>query len=379
MGRYEAISTPIRLGQMELKNRLVFAPMVTNLANPEGTVSDELIEFVRARARGGVGLVVTENTAVNRAGRLFPNTRIDGDEFIPGLAKLFAAVHEEGAKVLIQLDHEGRETTPEATGGLGPVAPSPIPSPTFKITPREMTIEEIEQTIDDFVKAAWRAKRAGADGVELQGAHGFLIHQFFSPRTNKRTDAYGKDVHGRARFAMEIIREIKKLAGREFVVCCRISGESFVEGGLTLEDTVPIAKLLEEAGADAIHVSAGVLEAAEHICPTDIYPDAPHAYLWAAIKRAVNIPVIGVGKIAGLALAEELIKSECADLIAFGRSLLADPEMILKELEGRHREVVRCNWCNWCLEKILSPEPKIGCKQAMQTKEEATDESVALA
>jgi 2,4-dienoyl-CoA reductase-like NADH-dependent reductase (Old Yellow Enzyme family) len=362
MTEFFRVNNPIQIGSIELHNPLVFAPMVTNLANPDGTVSNALIEFVRARAQGGVGLVITENTVVNPAGRLFPNTRIDGDEFIPGLAQLFAAVHQEGAKVIIQLDHEGRETIPDATNGLGPVAPSPIPSPTFQVAPREMTTSDIEQTISDFVAAALRAQKAGADGVELQGAHGFLIHQFLSPCTNKRTDAYGGNVESRTRFVVEIIKKIKKSAGNDFVVCCRISGEDFVAGGLTLKDTMPIAKLLEKAGADAIHVSAGVLETADHIAPPQTFPGIPHAYLSAAIRKTITIPVIAAGKVSGLDVAEKLIIEGKADLVAFARPLLADPELVNKELAGLSEEVTRCVWCNSCFEKILSPEPAIACK-----------------
>lgn len=362
MSKYRSVNSPIRIGSLELSNRLVFAPMVTNLANPDGTVSDNLVEFVQARAGGGVSLVITENTAVNQAGRLFPNTRIDGDKFIPGLARLFAAVHQAGSKVIIQLDHEGRETTPEATNGLGPIAPSPVPSPTFKVIPRQMSLDDIKQTAADFVAAALRAQKAGADGVELQGAHGFLIHQFLSPRTNMRTDAYGGDIRNRSRFIVEIIEKIKKSAGNDFIICCRISGEDFIEGGLTLKDTRPIAKLLEKAGADLIHVSAGVLETADHIAPVDSLPNFPHAYLSAAIRESIGIPVIGVGKIPDLEVAENLIIEGKADLVGFARSLLADPQLVNKEMAGRSDDVVRCDWCNECFSKILSSEPEIACK-----------------
>ena len=362
MTKYERINSPIQIGSMVLRNRLVFAPMVTNLADSQGGVSDELIEFVRARARGGAGLVITENTAVNQAGRLFPNTRIDGDEFISGLTRLFDAVHKEGAKVIIQLDHEGRETTPDATKGLGPVAPSSIPSPVFKFTPRAMTRDDIHCTQNDFVAAALRAQKAGADGVELQGAHGFLIHQFLSPRTNKRRDNYGGDMFGRSRFVIEVIEKIKKTTGKDFVVCCRINCQDFVEGGLVLEETVQIAKLMEEAGVDVIHVSAGVLDALDHIAPTGSFPNAPHAEMIAEIYAAVGIPVIAVGKVPNLDVAEQLLAEGKAELVAFGRPLLADPDLINKEFAGHAETVVRCVWCNECLTKILSPEPKVACK-----------------
>lgn len=360
MRKYENINKPIRIGSVKIRNRLVFAPMVTNLANSDGTVSSRLKQFIKRRAKS-VGLVITENTAVNKAGRLFPNTRIDDDRFIPGLKSLFDVIHAEGAGALIQLDHEGRETTHEATGNLGPIAPSPIPSPTFNVTPREMTLEDIEKTINDFVDSAIRARKAGADGVELQGAHGFLIHQFLSPRTNRRRDKYGGNPQRRARFFVEIIEKIKKKIATDFIVCCRISAESFVDGGLTIKDTKFIAKLLQEAGADIIHVSSGVLEAIDHISPTASFPEAPHADLSAEIKKSVDIPVIAVGKVPGIDLAEKLLGEGKADMVAFARSLLADPDLIEKEASGRHHEVIQCKWCNQCLSKILSPEPEIAC------------------
>lgn len=359
---FPLLTQPFNLKNLELRNRLVFAPMVTNYANPDGTVTEDLIQFVTDRARAGVGLVIVGNTSVNQAGKLFPNTQLDRDEQVEGFSKLFQSIHDEGAKAFVQLDHEGRETSPDATGGKGPVAPSPIASPTFQITPRELTTEEIKDTVKDYISAAARAQKAGADGVELQGAHGFLIHQFLSPRLNQRSDDYGGSLENRVRFVGEIIKGIKETCGQDFVVCCRISGDAYVEGGLTLDQTVPISQLMQKEGADVIHVAAGVLEAVTHVTPTADMEDAPHAHLSEAIRSAVGIPVIAVGKIPSLSKAEELIEEGKADLIAMGRPLLADSQLPTKELSGKADEVIRCEFCNECLNKILSPEPRVECK-----------------
>lgn len=358
---FERVRSPIQVGKLRLRNRLVFASMETNLANSDGTVSKGLVEFIRARAQGGVGLVITENTAVDPAARPFPSTRIGDDEFISGLSWLCRAVHRERAAVFIQLDHRGVASS-DRSGGTRAVAPPAVRPSNFGAMPWEMTREEIHQTIEDFVLGAVRAQKAGADGVEIQAAHGFLVHRFLSPRTNNRLDAFGQGLVGRARLIVEILNGIKDACGPDFAISCRVSAEDFVGGGLTLEHTMPTARLMARNGADMIHVSAGVIDSPAHVVPPASPPDAPHGHFAEAIRSVVGIPVIAVGKIPDLETAERLLEHRKADLVAFGRSLLADPDLPAKELVGRGSEVLRCERCNSCLEKILGSCSPVACK-----------------
>ena len=256
---FPLLFSEIHIGDVSLKNRIVMPAMATNYLT-DGAVSTRMIDYFVERARGGAGLIITEAAAVQAppGGKLARHhLNLSEDRFIPSLKALTAAVHPHGTKIAVQLSHLGRQIH---SGFLGeqPVAPSPIPCPVSREVPRELTIAEIEEIIEAFVQAARRARDAGFDLVELHGCHGYLIGQFFAQRSNQRTDNYGGDVRGRSRFALEIIQGIKGSLGVSFPVIVRINGDDCMPGGESLKDMKEFAPLLVEAGADALHISAGV-------------------------------------------------------------------------------------------------------------------------
>ncbi|MEE9203137.1 MAG: FAD-dependent oxidoreductase [Dehalococcoidia bacterium] len=339
----------VRIRGMELPNRLVMPPMVTDYGNTDGTVSQNMIDYYARRARGGVGLIQVEATAVDSAHLLSRyQLRIDGDNYLSGLTALTRAIHEGGAKASIQLHHPGRQE-PSSLSETQPVAPSPVPLPVPGYdSPRELTTQEIAGLVDRFATAAALAREAGFDAVELHGAHSYLICQFLSPLSNRREDDYGRDTYGRSRFAREVISAVRERVGADYPIILRLSGQEFVEGGLTLEDTTVIARMAEEAGADVISVSAGNGMARQWSTQSVLFPKGCLVPLAQEIKEAVTIPVLVAGRINDPGLAEEILEKGQADLIAVGRGLLSDPDLPLKAREGRSQEIRRCIACLTC-------------------------------
>jgi len=340
---------PCRIGRMELKNRIVMPPMVTRYASDDGFVTERTKNYYEARARGGPGLVIVEATYVHRQGWAFYNQiGISEDKFIPKLKELTDVVHQHGARIGIQLHHGGRQAT-EALSGLQPVAPSPLPMAGGEM-PRELTVEEIAETVAYFAEAAVRAKKAGFDGVELHAAHGYLIDQFLSPISNKRTDEYGGDVHRRARFLLETIAAVKEAAGDDYPVWCRMDGREYGSEGITLEDAQETARLAQDAGLVAIHVTAwGPATPINRTTPT--FVSAILEELAEGIKKAVSIPVIAVGRLTPED-GERLLKEGKADLIAIGKAMLADPEWANKVASGRVDDINPCIICNECRDDL---------------------------
>jgi 2,4-dienoyl-CoA reductase-like NADH-dependent reductase (Old Yellow Enzyme family)/thioredoxin reductase len=347
----------VNIGKLLLKNRIVMAPIDTNLADEGGCVTDGLLAFYERRARGGVGLIIVENSQID-----FPvgkNTMrqlsIHNDAKIEGLKRLSAVIRGAGACAAIQIHHAGRETTLEMTGGAMPVAPSPIPCGHLKTPVRELAKPEIKELIDKFVDAAVRGKKAGFDLVEIHGAHGYLVGEFLSPHTNKRTDEYGGGFNQRMRFPVEIVRTIKEALGRDFPLSFRFSADEFVDGGIDVSEAVRIAQAMEKAGVDVLHVSAGIYESLPTLLEPMSYAQGWRCYLAAAIKKAVSLPVIAVGVIREPAFAENILEKGTADLVAIGRGLLADPEWPEKARKGQISNVRRCIGCNiGCLSKRLT-------------------------
>lgn len=362
---------PCRIGKMELKNRLVLAPMSNNMTD-NGFVTEKAIKFYEARAKGGVGLITCEDGIVEYP--LGNNVKypvaIDDDKYIPMLKKLNEAVHAYGAKTIMQLSHGGRRAGRvgksgylEVTRGKIPVAPSsiPHPAPGF-VVPYELTKEQIEQVVDKFGQGARRAIEAGFDAVGLHCAHMYLCGEFLSPWANKRTDEYGGNLEGRLKFVLEIIARIRKEIGDDYPIIVRMNGEE-PEGGNSLEDLRKIAQAFERAGVDAIHVSVGF--AATIKDPKFIpsvtsmrFPDGPIIHLAENIKKGVKIPVIAVNKIRDVQFAEKILQDGKADLIAMGRTLIADPEFAGKSLEGREEDIRPCiSCCIGCIERVMSDLP----------------------
>ena len=345
---------------MEVKNRFVMAPMGTKHAGEQGYVTDHIKDYFEARARGGAGLIIVEATLVHPHGRGYEKLlEITNDTFIPGLRELVGVIHRHGAKAAVQLQHCGRLAKSKLTGRQ-PMAPSPIPASGGE-TPKELTIEEIEEIIGFFADAAARAKRAGFDGIEIHGAHGYLIDQFLSPSSNKRQDIYGGGVQNRARFLIEILRAVKRAVGDDYPVWCRINGREFgVEDGTTLEEAKETARMAQEAGADAIHVSAYGPQAPQHLPPPSLVSGVL-ADLAQGIKAAVTVPVILVGRITADA-AERILGEGKADLVSIGKAFLADPEIPNKVASGNAEDIRPCILCMACRDDLFAAGISVRCQ-----------------
>ena len=372
MRRLEHLSKPIKIGAMQVKNRIVMAPMATNLASPEGEVSKAQIAFHTARGQGGVGLIIVEDTTISESAKYIWHTLgLFDDRVIPSWEELTTAVHAYGAKIAPQLMHPSFNAR-SSLSGAQPVAASPIASRVYKEIPRELTIEDIAKIVEQFGEAARRAKQAGCDAVQLHCAHNHhLLGSFLSPLHNKRTDTYGASVEGRLRITLETIQNIRSKAGLDFPILVRISGSEFEPGGLSIEQTQYVAKLLEEAGVDAIHVSGGTTEKIWLVASLWGGPQAYNSALAEAIKKVVNIPVILVGGINSPWLAESILATGKADMVAMARALIADPEFPNKALAGNWEDIRPCLHDLSCLMDIFT-DKKISClvNPAVGTEEE---------
>jgi len=356
---FKRLFEPGWIGQMELKNRIVKPPMGTNYASEEGYISQRMKDYYEQTARGGAGLVIVEATCIDSpVGRgLVYQLVIDDDKYIPGLSELARCIHQNGAKAAIQLHHAGREAVSRVTG-LQPVAPSAIKTPWGEL-PRELTIEEIRSIVACFAKAAGRAKRSGFDGVEIHAAHGYLIAQFLSLSSNKREDDYGGSLKNRARILLEILHAVKEPVGQGYPVWGRINGTEYgIEGGFTLSDAREVARMCQDNGADAIHVSTYGY-GAQAIAIT---PDSPGALIPLAlgVKQAISLPVIAVGRITP-ELGEEILNNKSADFIAMGRALVADPDLPRKVQSGGLADIRPCIGCLECFNSILFKDELMTC------------------
>ena len=353
---YERLFERIKVGKVELRNRLVMPPMDSKYGSETGGITQRHIEFLVERAKGGVGLIIVENMAVEwpRGQTTPPATRIDEKRFVAALNDLAEAVQAHGAKIAVQITHAGRQTNLEATLGEELVSCSDVPHIGSGTKPRPLTVQEILELTDKFAAAAERVKNAGCDAVEIHAAHGYLLSSFLSPLTNKRTDQYGGSLENRVRFLEEVVERTRERVGRDFPILVRLNGSDFLEGGLAIGESKLVAQRLERAGVDAIDVSAAMYESAKWMFPSMMMPDACNVHLAEEIKKVVAIPVIAVGKISSPEVAERILRQEQADLVAMGRALLADPELPRKAAEGREGEIRPCIYCNQgCLGRIV--------------------------
>ncbi len=348
-----------KIGSLELRNRIVMPPMGTNMAAFDGEASDEIIDFYEERAKGGCGLIITEICRVDEgagAGMLH-QLSATSPKYIRGLERLADAVHKYDTKIFLQLHHPGREISSYQLGGIQPAAPSAIPCKAIGETPRELTTEECGKLVRRFVRAASYAKLAGMDGVELHGAHGYLIDEFLSPYSNKRTDKYGGSFEGRLTFLAEIVTGIRKKCGPKFPMSVRLSCDEYVDGGLRLEDSVKIAKALEKLGVSSINVSAGVYESGYAIIEPQGFPEGWKKHLAAEIKRNVSIPVIAVNNIKYPSTAEKYLEEGISDFVAIGRGQLSDPQWGNKAKEGKEDEIRKCLGCMYCFRTLGLQRP----------------------
>ena len=336
--------SPGKIGSLTLKNRIILPAMCTVFADQGGYVSTKLINYHVARASGGCGMNIVEIAAVHPTSAVPKVLGIYDDKYLPGLEKLAKAIKDAGGKACLQLWHAGRQVNSIQTG-VPIVAPSAIPCPLCQEMPKELTAEEIRELTAAYGDAALRARKAGFDAIELHGAHGYLINQFLSPYSNKRTDEYGGSFENRLRFALEILKDIRSKVGDDYPVLFRLGSEEKVEGGLTLEDAKAIAQSLEKAGVNAIHVSIGVYQTVFYTIPTIDMPIAFNVDAAAEVKSVVSLPVITVGRINDPLVAEKILEQGKADFISVGRGQIADPQFCSKAMDDDFDSIVKCIGC----------------------------------
>ena len=360
MKNFPHLFEPIQIGKTTVKNRIFMPPLSTNLAD-KGYVTDALVEHYSNRARGGVGLIVTEVTTVEPTYTYLPgDMSIYDDSYIPGWKKLVDAVHKYDTKILSQLFHPAYMAFP-VPGTPQLIAPSNVGPYYAKSAPRAVTVEELHVLVRQFGEAALRFKKAGGDGVEIQCAHAHgLLGGFLTPLYNKRTDEYGGDINGRLRLTLEVIREVRKQCGDDFIIDVRISGDEYSEGGLTLNDMIYVSKQLEKECVDFLHVSGGNTIKRGSSMPAPGTSPAPHAHASEEIRKHVHIPVATVARINEPWVAEELIADGKADICMIGRANLCDSEFANKAREGRTDDIRPCIGCGRCLTGIMFGKP-IAC------------------
>lgn len=353
MKEFSHLFSPIKVGETVVKNRVFMPPISTNLAD-KGYVTDALVAHYAARAKGGVGLIVTEVTTVEPTYIYLPgDMSIHDDSFIPGWKKLTEAVHQYDCKILPQLFHPAYMAFP-IPGTPRLIAPSNVGPYYAKEAPRSVTKEELKVIIKQFGEAALRVKTAGADGVEIHAAHAHgLLGGFLSPLYNKRTDEYGGDISCRLRLTLEVIEEVRKMCGKDFIIDVRISGDEYTDGGLNINDMIYVSKTLEKAGVDMLHVSGGTTIARGSSIPAPGTKMGSHALLSEEIKKHVSIPVATVGRITEPWIADELIANDKADICMIGRANLCDAQFVNKAMNGHVEDIRPCIGCLRCLTGIM--------------------------
>jgi 2,4-dienoyl-CoA reductase-like NADH-dependent reductase (Old Yellow Enzyme family) len=350
---------------MRLRNRLVLPPLTTNYGSTEGNVTEAVLRFYETRAKD-VGLVIVEATAVRADGRIVPGSLgLWEDSQVAGMARLANAIKKRGAAAVVQLSHAGARCVPLG-GEMQGASPSGL---AFRpdVEPFSMSPAQIEQMTSDFANAALRAAQAGFDGVEIHGAHFYLISQYLSPLTNQRVDCYGGAAAGRATFALETVRAVRQKLGRGYPLFFRLNAVEKVEGGQTLEEAVMVGRLLAEAGVDALDVSLIAqsswkeaegrrLLVSSSALPKD-QPAGANVGLAAKLKEVTGLPVMAVGKLGLATAAAEAVAQQQIDLVAIGRQMICDPDTAKKLLTGRSAEVLPCKECLSCLACIAKGVP----------------------
>lgn len=322
---------PIQTERLTLANRLVMPPMATSKAEADGKVSQGILDYYTEKSEGGyISLINIEHSFIMPEGKASEQQlSVADDSVIEGLRRLADAIHKNGSKTAMQLNHAGSAATEEVTGTT-PVGPSAVANPRKGSMPRELSREEIAGIVEAFGNAARRVKAAGFDGVEIHSAHGYLLNQFLSPLTNKREDEYGGDVYGRIRIHLQVIETVRKAVGDDFPILLRLGASDYMDGGTPLEDSKAAAREFEKAGVDIIDISGG-------FCGYIVQGLTGQGYfspLSEAIKEVVSIPVILTGGITEIQAAEQLLADKKADLIGVGRAILKDSDWARNAIES---------------------------------------------
>jgi 2,4-dienoyl-CoA reductase (NADPH2) len=333
----------IQIGRLTLKNRIYMPAMHLNMAT-DFKVTDRLVNFYAERARGGAAMISVGYATVDEMSGNSMNIGAHSDDHIPGLKRLSDAIQSNGALSVVQLNHAGRYNFSFFLDGKTPVAPSAIASRLTKETPRELTVDEIKQIIESFACAANRVKEAGYDAVEILSGTGYLISQFLSPLTNHREDEYGGDLESRMRFGLEVMQAIKAKTGSDYPLIVRMNGNEFMKEGSSTQDLVKYASALTNVGVDALCVNVGWHEARVPQIVSEV-PRGIYGYLSRRIKEATNVPVIASHRINDPVIAREMIADSLCDMVALGRSLIADPYFPQKAENHREKEIVHCIAC----------------------------------
>ena len=352
--KYQKLFEKGQIGSVVLKNRIVMPAVGVSLATSTLEAGEDMIRYYEERAKGGCALIITEIARVDNEYGVGTHCQLSvtDPKVIPQLQRLVDTVHKYDTKILVQLHHPGRETKSALIGGKQIVAPSAVMCKVTGEMPRALTTEECEGIMKAFIKGAVISKAAGADGVEIHAAHGYLINQFLSPYTNKRTDKYGGSFHNRIRILEEIITGIRHLCGLDFLISVRISADEFVEGGLKLEDTIKITRTLESYGINVINVSSGIYESSLTIIEPGSYKQGWKKHLASTIKQSVKIPVIAVNNIKLPEVAEQLLDENVCDFVGIARGQLADPEWGNKSKYGKEDQIRNCIGCLHCFSEL---------------------------
>ena len=396
MIEFKLLFSPFNIKGLELKNRIVMPPMTTNFAAEDGSVTDKMVDYYAARAEGGVGYIVVEAACIEPAGKLMAfSPGIWDDDKVPGFKRIVEACHSHGAKIALQIAHAGRQTTPMFTGeptkGVSPLA-----DPLTGELPIELTSDDIHDLLGKFEDAARRAVKAGFDAVEIHMAHGFLLAQFLSPHFNRRTDKYGGGPAGRLKFPLEVIAAIRRVAGKDYPLQCRLNLEEAVPGGRKLPETLLLLPVLQDAGIDCFHFTTSVYsdliyapklpQWASNIANMGT-PLACYTHLAQQAKAVLKIPIIAANRIKDPLTAEMVLREGRCDLVSMGRALIADPELPNKAKAGDIDEINPCIGCNeGCVQRLnfSSPitctvNPSAGREKNMEIKPAVVKKKVFVA
>ena len=351
----QKLFTPIKIGNLEVKNRFMLAPMENGLAHFGGEVSDRLINFFVDRTRREVGIIITGSISISPEGSGLPTQLAIYDEkFVPGLTRLCDEVHKAGGKIGAQLYHAGRQATAAVTG-IQPIAPTAMPCAILGNNPREMTLQDMEEIREKFVIGAKRAVEAGFDLIEVHFAHGYLLHSFLSPHSNKRTDDFGGSFENRCRFPMMVFNDIMKAVDGRIPVTIRISADEYLDDGLKYEEVKEICKLVEQAGGAAISLTAGSYDSIEY-CIQPMFIEQGFLVPYSEkLKKEVSLPIIVAARLNNAHLIESIVEEDKADMVAIGRGLIADEDLIIKIREKRYDDIKYCVACNQgCIDNVLT-------------------------
>lgn len=361
--KYQNLFSEIRVGSLTLKNRIIFPPISTNFASTKGEVTPEFIYHYARRAKGGAALITLENMCIQypdaRHGATQP--RIDDDRFIPGLSLIAYEIHKYSAYAFMELTHPGLFSELEHSQGKTPIAPSDVDLRKDHIHPHVLTEDTIYQIVEIFAQAALRAKKAHFDGVEIEAAHALLVNQFLSPVTNKRTDKFGGSWENRVRFSALILDRIKEFCGKDFTVTARLGVIDFINGGIDVNEGAKIAKALEEIGYSAVHADVGFGDKEYRLEPMQYSEAWRTEYAEKLKKEGVKIPVVAVGMTRNPDVAEDIIANNKADIVALGRTLIADPDWPVKSENGREKEIKRCIGCSECIKARHDEDTALRC------------------